>query len=139
MKLPVESGPAWYRVVSSKPFEPDSCQGSEPEVHIKVVYLNPVSDPRFYEHGHPADIELPPLWKPTYEEAQPLSCVDEWGQLFALDDGCYRLRSAEELRELELEGDARNSASAKVHKFYSNFLYVGRYRSLCQNPNVSAF
>jgi hypothetical protein len=86
-----------------------------------VVYLNPVSDPRFYEHSHPADIELPPLWKPTYKEAQPLLCVDESGQLFALEDGCYRLRSAEELRELELESDARNAASAKVHKFYPTF------------------
>ncbi|GAQ92311.1 hypothetical protein KFL_009740050 [Klebsormidium nitens] len=66
--------------------------------------------------GLRADAPLPALWELSSEaiDIQPLSCIDEWGQLFELSGGVYRLRSEDELAALEREGDMRDTAAAKA-------------------------
>lgn len=119
VKLLPESGPPYVALCLGPAEQP---VGSSSEV-LKVRYLIPVHEKRFYTSGLSADAPLPDLWKFSYEDTQPLGCVDEWGTLFVPEGDVQRILSPQERDAQERDGDARNAEAVKVFAALYSTLY----------------
>lgn len=116
VRILAEEGPPFFAVSHGPVTQRESEGEASEEAMLKVHYLVPAEDPKFYARGLSADAPLPQVWRLSSEEddQQPVSCIDEWGQLFEPTGGLYRLREEDELLALEHEGDMRDAAAKEV-------------------------
>lgn len=107
VRLLTEDGPPWFALTLGLIASDDASATRTTEPAIKVQYLIPLKDPKFYDRPQDSEAPLPELWQLSDRDVQPVASVDEWGPLFESVDGAFRLRSEEELAALEIEGEKR--------------------------------
>ena len=110
-------GAPYFAVCCGEPFMQPAGPRHAAELYIKLRWLEPVDAPRFYARPVRQQQVLPELWRLTYADDQPLSCVSDWGELFAVTPEGFKLLSEKDIDELENQDEERNRVASQVRTF----------------------